>query len=207
MSSYKKLRMAGFTLTEVMVVVSILSILAVITYGVSVTQGKERAQFTATISDLTQMGQAAKLFVTNNDDYPAAVSVNVLPGQSGQTQNARPISTPYSIQKSDSDTAAGKMPKAQWAGAQYHYEYLSDGTVQVELRFCADSSVNPCAKPKGDWAKDMLASGATMYYCVKAGTSGCRSTGLNSDGSVKESSTPSNGICVGGYGCQTPKYN
>lgn len=193
----------AFTLVETLIAVLIVGIIGTITYTVSVANGADRGKFNATVSDLSQIGQAVKVYVTNNNDYPrSSPSAGQPPDESTLpvvTANGLAQSTPFGLRAADNTN----WPMAQWTGAQYDYVYLVDpigqsDTVQVELRFGSK-------KPTGKWAQTMLATtGATVYYCIKAGRLNCRST--TPAPSHNDVSSPNKGICVGGDGCPDYKY-
>lgn len=192
----------AFTLVETLIAVLIVGIIGTITYTVSVANGADRGKFNASISDLSQIGQAVKVYVTNNNDYPDWALVNTAPGNT--TITGLTASTPFGLRASDNSN----WPKGQWKGAQFQYEVLpstsgGEPTIQVELRFCA---ISPCAKPNGKWATSMNNSNATMFYCIKQGADTCRSTSLVGSKPVLTAPTVANGICVGGEGCTAPTY-
>lgn len=194
----------AFTLVETLIAVLIIGILGSITYTISVANGADRGKFNASISDLAQIGQAVKVYVTNNNDYPDWVDKNTPPGNN--TITGLTASTPFGLQAADNSN----WPKGQWTGAQYHYEVLpntsgGEPTIQVELRFCPNG-LTPCKKPTGKWATNMIASNATMFYCIKPGADTCRSTSYASTKPTGTLPTVPNGICVGGEGCTAPKY-
>lgn len=192
----------AFTLVETLISVVLIGILGTITYTISVAKGADRGKFNATISDLAQIGQAAKVFVTNNNDFPDWANVNTVPGAT--TITGQTVTTPFGLRAADNSN----WPKGQWKGAQYQYEVLpstsgGEPTIEVQLRFCA---VTPCSRPTGKWATNMNNSNATMFYCVKQGADSCRSTAYLATKPTGTVGTVANGICVGGEGCLAPTY-
>lgn len=170
-------------MTLVIVVIGILAGLATF---VSVGRSSERSKFNAAISDLTQIGQAMKIYLTNNNDYPLESNSGAMPGANTED---------FGKYLSNN----GDWPTGPWPDSQYDYDSTSDG-IMVHLRFCVNGG--SCQRPTGTWA-DNVDDDGTMYYCVKElNIGGCKS--LETD----KTDTTESGICIGGNksGCTVPTF-
>ena len=187
----KKLNISGFTIVEMTLVIVVIGILAGLATFVSVGRSSERSKFNAAISDLTQIGQAMKIYLTNNNDYPLESNSGAMPGANTED---------FGKYLSNN----GNWPTGPWPDSQYDYDRSSDGDIMVHLRFCVNGG--SCQRPTGTWA-DNVNNDGTMYYCVKeTNGSGCQSTVVN-DPDTAVTNEPT-GICIGGNksGCAVPTF-
>lgn len=181
----RKLNVLGFSLVEMTLVITVIGILAGLAVYVTVGRSTERSKFNAAISDLTQIGQAMKIYLTNNNDYPAEVGSGIKP------------TSPEDFGKYLSNN--GNWPTGPWPDSEYDYDKTTEG-IMVHLRFCV--SGGSCQRPSSTWANDVNNDG-TMYYCVKEiSPGGCKSL------TTTKADTSEPGICVGGNksGCSVPTF-
>jgi prepilin-type N-terminal cleavage/methylation domain-containing protein len=76
----KKLQQAGFTLIELVMVISIIAVIAVLTYSITVPGWRQKTYYTRSISELNTMQNAFKLYVAKYNDYPPDVSRDIPAG-------------------------------------------------------------------------------------------------------------------------------
>jgi prepilin-type N-terminal cleavage/methylation domain-containing protein/prepilin-type processing-associated H-X9-DG protein len=77
----------GFTLTELLVVMAIIVVLAALVLPVLIS-ARRRAQQTKCVNNLRQLGLAVQLFVADNRVYPLAANLNYRKGGDGEHQTA-----------------------------------------------------------------------------------------------------------------------
>lgn len=180
--------MQGFTLIEVLITITVIGALSGIVYYVSVGRTNERSRFNATISDLTQVGQAMKIYLAANNAYPPDAAAGTMPA--GFT------------------SSISKWPAGQWQGSEYDYDTWIEGgqtVAQVSLRLC---STSPCTTPTGAWATGLNVN-STMFYCV---TGNCRSVAKDPTPKTTPPAAVTGGLCVGGnststtISCKTPTF-
>jgi prepilin-type N-terminal cleavage/methylation domain-containing protein len=154
----------GFTLLELLMVITVIGLLMAITYSVAVPRYKERTYFTRANSELNTMGNALTLYVAKYNDYPADVSRNIPAGMmefiQAQGQN-------------------DSWPSAPWPGSVYDYDYWTDWSyhaageasgpiVQISVRFCNAGDTPTCKKnfPDEPWVTSSWDSNSAVYYCI-----------------------------------------
>lgn len=164
-------KQSGFTLIEIMLVVGVLAILAVLSYGTLGQRYKSRAYYTRAVAELNSMGNAAQLYVAKNNDYPADVVRDIPSDLKSLVQGQEGIDA---------------WPKAPWPGSVYDYEnwppdsYGPQQTYQISIRFCDVGDSTTCKalakKYLSDYASasilDNWDSQSAVYYCLKGS---CRS--------------------------------
>ncbi len=152
-----KIKSAGFTLVEIMIVITILVTLSAITYSIAVPNWRARSHYVASVAELNAIGNAVQLYVGTNNDYPADVSRGILPVGLG------PL-----LQK---DGMNGSWPTPPYPGAVYDYDYTDspERIVQVSLRYCDAGDTATCKKnfPREDFVTDAWDSNSSIYYCIK----------------------------------------
>lgn len=167
----KKLTVNGFTLIELVMVISIIAVIAVLTYSITVPGWRTKAYYTRSISELNTMQNAFKLYVAKYNDYPPDVSRDI------------PAGVKEFIQSQEGNAA---WPDAPYPGAVYDYDNWppdSNGpqqTYQISIRFCDAGQDATCkANAKKYLSKYVDAttlnnwdSYSSMYYCLKGS---CRS--------------------------------
>ncbi len=116
----KILKNTGFTLIEILIVISLSTAIVVGYTYTSSRSAKERAYFTRAVSELSIISNAIKLKVQDDNVYPADVSRALPAGIESY------IATPNSA-----------WPSAPWPGTVYDYENWDSGQViQISARFC-----------------------------------------------------------------------
>ncbi|MDB5186397.1 MAG: hypothetical protein JWL85_920 [Candidatus Saccharibacteria bacterium] len=165
---YKK--QAGFTLVEIVAVMTVIGVLASLTYSVIIPNYRERTYYTRSMTELNSMGNAFKLYVAKYNDYPPDAARNVPAGIKEFVQGQEGNNT---------------WPAAPYPSSVYDYEnWPADAygpqTYQVSIRLCNAGDDATCKanakKYLGDYVDasvlDQWDSYSSMYYCLK-GT--CRS--------------------------------
>lgn len=123
-----KSKTTGYTLIEILIVISITTMLVVGFTYVSARKGKEKAYFTRAVSELSIISNAIKLQVQEYNVYPADV-VRALPAGIEDY-----LATPNDA-----------WPNAPWPGTVYDYENWDSGQViQVSARFCLAGQNSTC---------------------------------------------------------------
>lgn len=147
----------GFTLIEIMIAMSILGVLAAITYTIAVPNWRARSNYTASIVELNNIANALTLYVGKNNDYPPDVSRGVAP-----VGLAEMLSTKA-------------WPKPPYPGSVYDYDLLEDPDsaggriIQVSLRYCDAGDTATCKHnfPREDFVTDEWDSHSSIYFCIK----------------------------------------
>ncbi len=167
----KSLKNVGFTLIEIMMVVTLIGIIAAITYSITVPRYKERSYYTRSISETNTMANAFQLYLAKYNDYPPDVNRDI------------PAGIKEFIQSQQGNAA---WPDAPYPGSVYDYDNWppdSNGpehTYQISIRMCNPGDNATCkanAQKYLDKYVDATIlnnwdSNSAMYYCLKGS---CRS--------------------------------
>ncbi len=150
----QRLKMAGFTLVELIIAISVLAILSVLTI-VTYTSIINSNYLKSATSDVESVANATKLYAASNNTYPPDVSRDI-PAEVKQYM--------------DSQDNVDNWPNAPWPGSVFDYDHwtIDDvDTVQISVRFCpAGGPLSACKFPKESWAADFGINSA-FYYCIK----------------------------------------
>lgn len=177
------LEKSGFTLMELLVVVSIITILSSLLL-VAVRRGIERAYYIKAKAELRSIEKALYLYMLrNNFNYPADVGRGLPSGL-------------------EDYLASDEWPDPPWLNSHYDWDYWDsnsdnpdagslsyppEGEVyQISVRFCEHNDLSTCTFPKETWA-DNFDYYSAAYWCLSGP---CRAHG----------GIPYNhpGCCIGG---------
>jgi len=153
-----------------MMVVTVIGILAGITYSIAVPRWRARSYYTRSIAELNAMGNALKLYVAKHSAYPADESRGI----------------PAGIKEFVADDQGSEWPNAPFPDSVYDYdywpadEYGPQDTYQISLRMCdaGDSATCKANAQKylagyvSDETLEDWDANSSMYYCIKGS---CRS--------------------------------
>lgn len=159
----------GFTVVEILIVISIIGILAAITYS-TLTNSPDKARLAKADSDLKTLANAVNLYRTKYNTFPA---------------DSPEAGLPSSINEFISDYN-NSWPNGPWVGSLYDYDSWridttntpagSIDTVQVSIRFCTyqqylnngSSYCNNNAKATHQsWATNFVSNDNAYYFCIK----------------------------------------
>jgi prepilin-type N-terminal cleavage/methylation domain-containing protein len=160
----------GFTLIELVAVISILGVLAALTYTIVVPNYRERTYYTRSISELGTMANGLTLYAAKYNDFPPDVNRSV----------------PSEIQEFLQGQYGSDWPDAPFPGAVYDYDnwppdgYGPEHTYQISIRFCNAGQDAVCkANAKKYLSKYVDStvlnnwdSSSSMYHCIRGS---CRS--------------------------------
>lgn len=160
----------GFTLVELMIVVTVLGVLAAITYSIAVPRWRARSYYTRSIAELNTMGNAVKLYVAKYNEYPPDTARDV----------------PAGIKEFVADDQDSEWPDAPFPDSVYDYDNWppdSNGpeqTYQVSIRMCNAGDDATCKANAQKYLEGYVSdetledwdSYSSMYYCLKGS---CRS--------------------------------
>lgn len=152
-----KKKLSGFTLVEIMIAMSILGVLALITYTVAVPNWRARSNYTASVAELNSIANALTLYVSKNNDYPPDVPRGVAPDGLAEMLSTKAWPTP------------------PYPGSVYDYDVRDDPTsaggriIQISLRYCAPGDTEACKHhfPKEDFVTDEWDSNSSIYFCIR----------------------------------------
>lgn len=154
--------LTGFTLVELVIVISVLGILALIVTATIIPNYHERTRYSRAISELNTLGNAMTLYASKYNDYPPDVSRGI-PSEIKQFVQTSGVNADW--------------PNAPWPGSLYDYEnwppdtYSTKPTYQISIRFCNAGDEAACKKnfPKESWVTSSWDSYSSVYYCISGG--------------------------------------
>lgn len=146
------MRTAGFTLLELLVVISIIGILAGVVIS-TLSEVKESAYASKTNQEFVSFRNAMEQYVMHNGwEYPADVSRGIPPGL-------------------EDYLSTGGWPDAPWPGSIYDWDTFTVpgvGTAyQISVRFCPQGGpLSACIFPDKDWAQNFDIN-SSYFYCFE----------------------------------------
>jgi type II secretory pathway pseudopilin PulG len=187
------LKKNGFSVVEILVILTVLGVLATIVYGTLSHGWKNKAYYTRTIAELNAMGNAANLYVAKYNDYPADVARNIPSGLVEFVQGQEDI---------------GSWPEAPWPGSVYDYENWppdANGplqTYQISVRMCNAGDDITCHDNAVKYLSDYLSTSvldswdsySSVYYCIKGSCRSHNAKPVNHPGFCINCGTESNKI-------------
>lgn len=145
----------GFTLMELLVVISIIGILATLLFP-AFSSARNAAYLTRTKAEFRSISVAIELFSNNAGiAYPPDVNRGLPPGL-------------------EAYLAPGAWPEAPWPGSLYDWDVWAPGDLsyppyeqvyQISVRFCPLNQPSQCQFPQEDWAQNFDYYSA-VYYCI-----------------------------------------
>lgn len=155
----------GFTLLEIMIVVTVLGILAGLVYGIAVPRWREKTYYTRALTELNTIGNGLNLYAAKYNDYPVDVVRDI----------------PADVKEFIQSQANDDWPDAPWPGSVYDYDnWPPDGngpqqTYQISIRMCNAGDDATCHKNANRFLKGIVPdatlaawdSSSSVYYCIK----------------------------------------
>jgi prepilin-type N-terminal cleavage/methylation domain-containing protein/prepilin-type processing-associated H-X9-DG protein len=170
-------RRRGFTLVEMLVVISIVVILAAILFPVF-SQAREAARQTTCLSDLRQMSLAISMYVQDQDAYPMAAYV-----VGGEERRWHVVVQPYI-----KNTAVFVCPSSGWRfdarnlGYGYNYQYLGNNRAanaggtgivsEAAIQYPADTLAIADSMGTGGWYQATMPWMPGTIDCQRLGNDG-----------------------------------
>ena len=148
----KKAGEDGFTLVELLVVISIIGILTTLVFPM-VSGARKAAYYSRAKAETRNIAVALERYAIDNGNYPPDVSRALPPGL-------------------ETYLAGGVWPAAPWPGSVYDWDNWAPSdlqhnpkvqTYQISVRFC--TSPSNCAFPNEPWAANFDYYSAA-YYCI-----------------------------------------
>ncbi len=147
-------RKNGFTLMELLVVISIIGILAAIMLPVF-NSAKQSAYLARNKAEFKQLSVALELYANGHGGYPPDANRDIPPGLEAYLSGSH-------------------WPLAPWPGSFYDWDawgpsdlsYDPKGQVyQISVRFCPADQPSQCKFPNESWARNFDYYSA-VYYCI-----------------------------------------
>jgi prepilin-type N-terminal cleavage/methylation domain-containing protein len=141
---------SGFTLVEILIVLSIIAILSSVVL-VSVLKAKEASYYVAAKEEFNSIRNSIEMYVEKNGDYPPDTDRSVPPGL-------------------ESYLSSGTWPESPWPGSSFDWDNWTDpdtgeSIYQISIRFCPLGDPSRCRFPKQSWASDFDYF-SSVYYCI-----------------------------------------
>lgn len=156
----------GFTLIEIVIVITVIGILAAITYSFEVPRWRARTYYTRGVAEMNAMGNAVSLYVAKYNDYPPDVNRGVPAGMKEFIQTGG---------------VNDQWPSAPWPGTVYDWDNWPPDTngpqqtYQITVRFCDVGDSATCKANAKKWLQGYVDdttlnnwdSNSSVYYCIK----------------------------------------
>ncbi len=174
---WARVKSSGFTLVEILIVISVIGVITGFVV-VNFYSSFENTAFKTAQSDLTQLANATRLYVAQENTYPP---------------DAGDPGIPAEIKKYiETGSYNNQWPKGPWNNSNYDYDawdivkpgaggtnvFGQDGiidTYQISIRFCTYGEKNSAGgtalcksrMPRQPWAATWDSNDNAMYYCIK----------------------------------------
>lgn len=172
---------SGFTLIEIVAVISVLGVLAVITYSYAVPKYRNRTYYTRGVAEMNAMANAVTLYVAKYNDYPPDVVRGVPAGMKEFIQT---------------DGVNAAWPNAPWPDTVYDWDSWppdNNGplqTYQITVRFCNAGDNATCKANAQKYLTGYVDSTtlnnwdalSSVYYCIKGSCRAHQSQPMNHAG-------------------------
>ncbi len=142
----------GFSIIELLVVISIIGYLAYIVIG-SLNTAREKGNMSRARQELKNVAQALELYAIDHGGYPPDVARGL----------------PNGI---EAYLPGGVWPTAVWPGSVFDWDNGVDSSsglpiYQISIRFCpAGGPLSACQFPPESWAANFDVN-SSLYYCVQ----------------------------------------
>ena len=151
----KRQRDEGFTVIELLVVISIIGILSALIFPI-VSIAREAAYFSRSKAELREVGVALEMYANDNGgNYPPDVNRNI----------------PAGLEKY---LSGRNWPFAPWPGSIFDWDAWAPSDLtydpkqqvyQISIRFCPAGAPDQCQFPNESWARNFDYY-SSVYYCV-----------------------------------------
>lgn len=142
----------GFTLVELLIVISIIAVLARLIFPVF-SMVREDAYLVRAKQEFESIHQSLLLYQSEYGEYPEDADRNIPPGL-------------------EEFLGPGIWPNAAWPDSVFDWDSWEDPDdpdkriMQVSVRFCPVGQPSQCKFPKQDWAENFDIN-SSVYYCIE----------------------------------------